>query len=291
MPSVAPRPQPIVTRQPRVLEDHRFTHIRTAQALRRLLVPQTTRTLRYLSATLFLSLRTPKTRILERTSTAETRAQIGHIIATSHRRLRVSHDFCASTAVQSDLLSASSIPEAASSAPVGSAQTSVPKSDSKAWIAGAVVGPILGLALVGAGVWFFLRRKKKAARPPQHGSASMAPMSPNQPPAGVGGYTDAKPQFSPAQPTYYERPGQSDQFAQQGYPQQGGFSPAQQYGFQPADQQSGSYTHNTRHEGVSGTAELGDGDKGISIAVPISELSGVDTKPPGEGSSKHNKPR
>lgn len=34
---------------------------------------------------------------------------------------------------------------------------------SKAWIAGAVVGPIVGIALVGAGVWFLLRRRKRGS--------------------------------------------------------------------------------------------------------------------------------
>ena len=36
-------------------------------------------------------------------------------------------------------------------------------SGSKAWIAGAVVGPILGLALIGAALWFLRRRKNAAA--------------------------------------------------------------------------------------------------------------------------------
>lgn len=153
-------------------------------------------------------------------------------------------------------------------------------------------------------MWFFLRRKKKAAQMPQHGSASMAPIDPSQPPTGVGGYTDAKPQFHPAQPTYYNRPGQPDPYAQQGYPQQGGFSPAPQYGFQSAynataDPQSGAYTHDTKYEGIGGAAELGGNDNGIAGAtpsapgspLPISELNGVDAKRPGEGVPDSNKPQ
>ena len=38
------------------------------------------------------------------------------------------------------------------------------KSSSKAWIAGAIIGPLLGLALIGGLIWFF-RRKKRAAYP------------------------------------------------------------------------------------------------------------------------------
>ncbi|KAJ4350822.1 hypothetical protein N0V95_004374 [Ascochyta clinopodiicola] len=131
-------------------------------------------------------------------------------------------------------------------------------SGSKAWIAGAVAGPILGLALVGLGIWFFLRRKKKAALVPQYGTASMAPIDPSQPPAGVGGYTDAKPQFATSQPGYYSPPGQSDHYVQQGSPQQGGYSVSSQYGFQSGHNSTatspplGSYTDDARTAELSG---------------------------------------
>ncbi|KAF1980275.1 hypothetical protein BU23DRAFT_495665 [Bimuria novae-zelandiae CBS 107.79] len=36
-------------------------------------------------------------------------------------------------------------------------------SESKAWIAGAVIGPLAGLALIGAAIWFFRRRKHAGA--------------------------------------------------------------------------------------------------------------------------------
>lgn len=187
---------------------------------------------------------------------------------------------------------------------VGPASTSEPDPGSKAWIAGAVVGPILGLALVGFGVWFFLRRRKKAALAPQHGTASMAPIDLSQPPAGVGGYTDAKPQFVPAQPTYYNQPGQPHPYAQQGYPQQGGFSPPQgspapQYGFQQSAYNAtanspppGTYSHDAKYEG--GAAELGGDSTGVAPAAPGSpqpnlaptsqaaELSGADAQSYGE---------
>jgi hypothetical protein len=85
---------------------------------------------------------------------------------------------------------------------------------SKAWIAGAVVGPIIGLALIGFIVWFLLRRSKNKGTAPQQGSAAMAPINPSQPPVGVGGFTDAKPQFAQPQQSY---PNQSAYGAQQGY--------------------------------------------------------------------------
>lgn len=189
-------------------------------------------------------------------------------------------------------------------------QSAEPSSSSKAWIAGAVVGPILGLALVGFVVWFCLRRRKKAAHASQQGTASMAPIDPSQPPAGVAGYTDAKPQLANSQPDYYNQPGQPDPYAQQGYPQQGGYAPAPQmsptpqYGYQsayappPNSPPPGAYTHDVKYENASGAAELGGGPNGIAPAAPVSpgsppqghaftsqaaELSGGDIGRPGDG--------
>jgi hypothetical protein len=85
---------------------------------------------------------------------------------------------------------------------------------SKAWIAGAVIGPIVGLAIIGALVWFFLRRRTNKGTAPQQGSAAMTPVNPSHPPVGVGGFTDAKPQFAQPQQPY---PNQSAYGAQQGY--------------------------------------------------------------------------
>jgi LPXTG-motif cell wall-anchored protein len=95
--------------------------------------------------------------------------------------------------------STSSSPGASSTTSIAPVRTTEPNSGSKAWIAGAVAGPILGLALIGAGVWLFLRRKKKAAHTPHYGVAAT---DSSRPPAGVGGYTDAKPQYQPAQHAY-----------------------------------------------------------------------------------------
>lgn len=172
------------------------------------------------------------------------------------------------------------------------AQTPSPEPSSKVWVAGAVVGPILGLALVGAGFWLFLRRKKKAVQLPQHGSASMAPIDPYQPPMGVGGFSDTKPQFHSAQPTYYDRPGQPYPYAQQGYPRQEGFSPVPQYGFQSEHNAIGDPHREAKYEGVSSPAELGGNDSGISPdTVPMSELSGADGNRPDEGTPGNDKPQ
>lgn len=139
---------------------------------------------------------------------------------------------------------------------------------------------MLGLALIGAGVWLCLRRrKKKTAQMAQHGTASMAPVNPSQPPAGVAGYTDAKPQFQPAQPTYYNPPGPPEPYAQHGYPQQGGFSPPQmspapQYSFQPAynataNPPPGAYAQDVKHEATGGASELGGTSSVLPPASPV----------------------
>lgn len=116
----------------------------------------------------------------------------------------------------------------------------------------------------------------------------MAPIDPSQPPIGVGGYSDAKPRFHPAQPTYYDRPGQLGLHTQQGYSQPGGISPAPQDSYQSAYNTT-AYLYNgnareTKYEGTNGTAELGGDDSEISPGtIPVSELSGVDAKRSVEG--------
>ncbi|KAL5394498.1 hypothetical protein PMIN02_004894 [Paraphaeosphaeria minitans] len=81
--------------------------------------------------------------------------------------------------------------DSATSTPSSTPLPQPTETKSKAWIAGAVVGPILGLALVGFLAWFFLvRRKKKTTSPPppmqqqQHNvPPSPYPGSPAQSPA------------------------------------------------------------------------------------------------------------
>jgi LPXTG-motif cell wall-anchored protein len=50
-------------------------------------------------------------------------------------------------------------------------------STSKAWIAGAVVGPVVGLAIIAGLIWFFLRRRRnqKHTAPVETGSAVWSP--------------------------------------------------------------------------------------------------------------------
>ncbi|KAF2679926.1 hypothetical protein K458DRAFT_112727 [Lentithecium fluviatile CBS 122367] len=94
------------------------------------------------------------------------------------------------------------------------------KSKSKAWIAGAVVGPVVGIALIAGLAFFLIRRRKNKKNLPQTGTASMGP------PPGV---TDAKPQMV-ANPSYGQpqSPGfnPNDPYNQQGYAPT---SPAPQY--------------------------------------------------------------
>ncbi|KAH6611919.1 hypothetical protein C7974DRAFT_87396 [Boeremia exigua] len=112
------------------------------------------------------------------------------------------------------------------------------KSSSKAWIAGAVVGPLLGLALIGGLIWFFLRRKKTAAAaapPPAQTTAAAAPPQYYPPPmqqnasAAPFGVADGK-QWAPQSPqspvSSVPSPGP---YGGQ-YPQQGGHAgPGQEF--------------------------------------------------------------
>lgn len=120
-------------------------------------------------------------------------------------------------------------------------------------------------------MWLCLRRRKKEVQIPQHGVATF---NPSQPPVGVGGYTDAKPHFQPAQPTYYPPSVQPSPHTQQAYPQQGGFSPpplspASPHGFQFNNNATPSpaYTNNVKYD-VNGAAELGGGSNGSAPALP-----------------------
>jgi len=160
----------------------------------------------------------------------------------------------------------------------GSPATGVPmptdsSNPSKAWIAGAVIGPILGLALIGAIVWCLLRRRKNKKLAPQQGSAAMS-MEPFQPVGVAGGYTDAKPQLGQQQQPYtpapYATQGAYDTTQQTygGGPQQGygiaPISPGSQYnaagapyGAQVSPPPHGQELHGTSYS--PGSSELGGG--------------------------------
>ncbi|KAF2465319.1 uncharacterized protein BDR25DRAFT_306759 [Lindgomyces ingoldianus] len=132
----------------------------------------------------------------------------------------------------------STIPE---SKPPGSVVTGPPttpteppkakKSSSKAWIAGAVIGPILGLALIGGIIFLLFSRKKKPIQPPQqHAAPAVVPGAPQPPVAQYN--NDVKPGY-PSQPSpggthpnsaYYA----NDPYNQQAYSPQP-LSPAPQY--------------------------------------------------------------
>ncbi|KAK7190521.1 hypothetical protein DPSP01_005256 [Paraphaeosphaeria sporulosa] len=122
-----------------------------------------------------------------------------------------------------------SVPASITESPSASgASGSKSSSDSKAWIAGAVVGPIVGIALIAIVVFLLMRRRKKnkQANVPQAGGAAIGPPGVQQ------HYNEAKPQ--PTAPSYGQSPpGVNDTYNQQTYPPQGYVqqptSPAPQY--------------------------------------------------------------
>jgi LPXTG-motif cell wall-anchored protein len=177
------------------------------------------------------------------------------------------------------------------SVPQPNAPTNKKSGTSKAWIAGAVIGPLLGLALIGAIIFFVLRRRKnKKNIAPQQGGTAMMAVNTAQAPPGVGGYTDAKPQFTQQQqptytapqqqqPTYIapqQQPAYNDPYANQGaYAAQQGYndaplSPAPQYntGAGPYNPPVSPPPQDVKHGYVGatmgGAAELGGPSGGIS---------------------------
>lgn len=172
--------------------------------------------------------------------------------------------------------------------PSPSSSATPAKSKSKAWIAGVVVGPILGIALIAGIVFFLMRRNKSKNTMPQTGTASMGPSV--GPPPGV---TDAKPQM--ATNTSYGQPSPgfnpNDPYNQQGYAPA---SPAPQYsqpyptpGSDPSQvAYGGAYAPDTKHAYSAApshpeAAELG-GSSGTGPAAGQShtaELPGVTAQP------------
>ncbi|KAH7382536.1 hypothetical protein DE146DRAFT_636700 [Phaeosphaeria sp. MPI-PUGE-AT-0046c] len=76
---------------------------------------------------------------------------------------------------------------------------------SKAWIAGAVIGPLVGLALIGLAAFFLIRRKKNAGH-----NQEFVPATGSMPPAGATAYQANQAQgpypnnpASPQPPQYY----------------------------------------------------------------------------------------
>ncbi|KAF2014029.1 hypothetical protein BU24DRAFT_251300 [Aaosphaeria arxii CBS 175.79] len=208
----------------------------------------------------------------------------------------VSSDAPSSAIPQSSVPNAAN-PSSASASASSSSSTSVPEKkeeSSKAWIAGAVVGPIVGLALIGAGIFFFLRRKKskKVAAAGGPGGLGGAPAG-----VAVGGqqpYTDAKPQMAASpQPGYTQPMGSpgygnnQEQYNQYGA-QQAPLSPAPQYSapynqpgspppqghFAPNDQKQ-TFAHST-DPAQPQAAELGG--SGPVAGSHTAELSGEPTQ-------------
>jgi LPXTG-motif cell wall-anchored protein len=105
----------------------------------------------------------------------------------------------------------------------GGSGDDAPKSKSKAWIAGAVVGPLLGLALIGLLAFFFMRRKKNKSHN-QH----VAPASGSVPAPGATAYqqnTYPTNVGSPQPPQYYPDMQQNAAAAPFGTGKQDGYYP------------------------------------------------------------------
>lgn len=120
------------------------------------------------------------------------------------------------------------VPASISENPTSTASPDSKKSSSgsKAWIAGVVVGPLIGIAIVAGVIFFLIRRKKnKQNNAQQTGGIAMGP------PPGVQQYSDAKPQLT-TNTSYGQAPPVVDnsynqQTYNQGYAQP--TSPAPQY--------------------------------------------------------------
>ncbi len=73
-------------------------------------------------------------------------------------------------------------------------------SSSKAWIAGAVIGPIAGLAIIVSIVFLLLRRRRRNFM--ATGQIGTAYMGHEMEPHGVGGYSEVKPYPETKPPAY-----------------------------------------------------------------------------------------
>lgn len=188
-------------------------------------------------------------------------------------------------AVPASITSAAANPTAAAG---GSSSSSQPKKkSSKAWIAGVIIGPLIVLAIIGAIIFFLMRRKKNRRTVAQSGGAAMAPLNSSQPPPGVGGYTDAKPQFTQQQQP--QQPAYNDPYANQGaYGAQQGYndapiSPAPQYN-SPASPPPQDVKHGYMAPPMGGAAELG----GPTSTAPVHQTAelGGDARHVGPGPSE-----
>ncbi|KAF2729310.1 hypothetical protein EJ04DRAFT_75403 [Polyplosphaeria fusca] len=148
-----------------------------------------------------------------------------------YRKIPASATELVSTSSESPKPSPTSTPSKPSSGTVDSAvatstRTSIPsstpqKSSSKAWIAGVVVGPIVGLALIGALVFFLLRRKRNNNNAANHGAPTLI-----QPPAQ---FNETKPAFPPQVASAQPSPGYQPQDPYSQQPISPPMSPAPQY--------------------------------------------------------------
>ncbi|KAF1830028.1 hypothetical protein BDW02DRAFT_573406 [Decorospora gaudefroyi] len=197
------------------------------------------------------------------------------------------------TDVSSDPASAPpvSVPESPTPTPSSELDTKIDPPDnvdkeesSNAWIAGAVVGPIVGLALIGLVAWLLIRRRKKKTQyrpaattegaagpnePPQYYPPPMQQTGGGAVPFGVAKHESWAPPQSPGSQQYNQSAYAAQQQQYQG---QDHMQPSPQPGHaQPAPYDSGMY----RNEGHAPLNEL-EGNDGQQR--PMSELPGPTTR-------------
>ncbi|KAF9693921.1 hypothetical protein EKO04_007981 [Ascochyta lentis] len=97
--------------------------------------------------------------------------------------------------------------DSAPASPTLPSQPTKKKSSSKAWIAGVVVGPILGLALIGFLAWFCIRRKKRSSNTTTAAAGAPNPYTTHPQPQPLSPTGPASP------PQYYPPPMQQTQSA------------------------------------------------------------------------------
>ncbi|ORY06391.1 hypothetical protein BCR34DRAFT_616973 [Clohesyomyces aquaticus] len=149
----------------------------------------------------------------------------------------IPESFTQTPASRTSIPALTTTPSSSSTSPSSSPTNPPPaskNSSSKAWIAGVVVGPLIGIALVAGIILLLLRRKKKASQAPLPPQQPQQPQTfqPSNPQPPVSQYkNEFKPGFSPQMSSGHPSPGNynpNDPYNQQAYGKQAP-SPAPQY--------------------------------------------------------------
>ncbi|KAF2872880.1 hypothetical protein BDV95DRAFT_359223 [Massariosphaeria phaeospora] len=167
-----------------------------------------------------------------------------------------------------------STPGSGNSSPTPGSPEPTGKQKSKVWIAGAVAGPVGGLLIIGAIVFFLMRHKKNnaPAGPPTVGTvgSTLFQQHTDTKPVFIqhGAYVQPSPGHNPNNPYDQQNPNQ------QPAPQYGApYSPPLEGSFAPDKQ----LQHHTRHQ--SGAVELATGaNSTTSVPTHAAELAGEITR-------------